>query len=375
MNIYLFAALFLTGAAGTIYEFRHKKTNYCIAGIFCILFVATAVSRVYRVNELRAYSDMAYYLKCYSEGNSSYFALGYRVLSKALYMLHCNEYVLIGVIASLNILCIWLAYDRLVRYRRKHAKETGAFLCAVLFTYSMYWGFLFATEGIRQGMAITICILSIAFMLNEEVAASLIAFVIACLFHKSILLAVAILILIRFRKKKLARKNYLIWMISLIIIDFIFAVIRVNVGDPVTSLMSVIVQGISSLYAPASRILAYFANQQTQNTLFGYMTTQYIFYNMVAIWLVSGDIEDELLNRSVLIYFIGLTIGTFFRGFIAVIRLQWVFMGITTIAIYAYLSVKAVSWWNNKYIKYTSVILYCGWQSVMILRYFGMYFI
>lgn len=375
MNIYLFAALFLTGAAGTIYEFRHKKNNYCIAGIFCILFVATAVSRVYRVNELRAHSDMIYYLRCYSEGNSSYFALGYRVLSKALYMLHCNEYVLIGVIASLNIGCVVIAYSRLISSKKRKQEENKGFLCSVLFTYAMYWGFLFTTENIRQGIAVSVCILATALMINEQFIVSIITFVIACLFHKSIFAASIILIVIRFWNKNMCRRKYIIWLLAIIIIDFVFSIIRVNYGDPVTSLMSVIVQGISSLYAPANRILAYFANQQTQNTLFGYMTTQYIFYNMVAIWLVSGDMEDDLLNQSVFVYFIALTIGTFLRGFIAVIRVQWVFMQIIPIAVFAYLSGRSIRWWNENYIKFTAVILYCGWQAIMALRLLGMYFI
>ncbi len=88
---------------------------------------------------------MAYYLKCYSEGNSSYFALGYRVLSKALYMLHCNEYVLIGVIASLISCVSGLHMTGFYATEGSMPKRQEHFCVPCCFIFNV-WGFLFLQQ-------------------------------------------------------------------------------------------------------------------------------------------------------------------------------------------------------------------------------------
>ena len=83
--------------------------------------------------------------------------------------------------------------------------------------------------------------------------------------------------------------------------------------------------------------------------------------------MLWGNLEDKRYNRAVMLYFIGLSLGTLFQTTIIVMRIQWMFLPMVVFVLYYYLRDNQ----QEEVKKQIVLVSYCFIQSIMALRYLG----
>jgi hypothetical protein len=83
--------------------------------------------------------------------------------------------------------------------------------------------------------------------------------------------------------------------------------------------------------------------------------------------MLFGNLNNSQYNRTVMFYFVGLTIGCFFQSAIIVMRVQWLFLTMIVLVVYFFLK-------DGKFSLEVKLLTIGGYfliQSVMALRVLG----
>lgn len=370
MSLYLFLIFYITSLIGAVREINGYKTNFIFRLLFLLFFIAVCISRV---GHSYPYSDLTYYIDYFLEGNYVYFEPGYVWITTYVSELFGATGANLVAIAALWVL-VWISisiiiienrqnvpyirFDKSIffkRYKIGEGKRKSMF-CVFFVLFTTYWGFAFASEGLRTGMAVSMLICSSSMILNGYGLFSLIPALLALLFHTSSLIFIPILIVLFCIKKMPSQRIFCYWICSLILSDVVIQVFDLfNVDSLFNHLSLIDLDAINHFTA------------YEDSEVGGYFSTQYITYHIIGLLMLRGDFSDQKYSRSVFLYFWGLTMGTIFQTTAIVMRIQWLFLVMNIYAItYMILSNKI-----KKYSKIVTVLLLTVIQSIMIVRYLG----
>lgn len=371
MNIVIVVALYAVGAVASAIEIFNKKTNYFLLIIQVALFVLCIDSRI---GHSYSYSDFSTYLRFFQEGNDAYFEKGYVFYCGILKCLFGQDIHMFCLITSLIIIgaaliAVDIMYSNqncenikiVVNQRKIWAVPALMYSGTFLFTFTSYWGIVFAGEALRQGIACALLLVALALALNGKKLLPCIVLIIASGFHTSAILFMLALLVIFLVKKYPSKSQYFFWLCALIVVDII-----VNLTSALN--ISVILQLLQNYVAiPAVAKLFNYENATVGN----YFSTQYLTYHILALVMVCVEHNCEEIKKCIYIYYIGLTLGTIFSKTAILMRIQWVFLPVSIIAIYYFIK---TSLKTSSKIKYMLVTIFSLLQTVMSVRYLGMYF-
>lgn len=236
-------------------------------------------------------------------------------------------------------------------------KKNNYFSC-VLFCFSMYWGCCFAGEVVRIGLGIVLLFFAMALIIRKRVWLSIFPLVIAAFMHQSTIVFIPGLILICFLKRYPNRNKYIMWFFVMILADVLIGI---------TGLFDIqfLIQVLSrfSYLGFISRFFEY-----TNSAAGAYFSSQYVFYHLLALLLLFGDLESEDYQRITFLYYIGLSLGTVFQKTVIVMRIEWIYLSVICFAFYYMIRD------SKKFTDYTKFAIVSGYgvlQTIMMIRYLG----
>lgn len=358
--------MFLLGYVCTIRELSHKQNKGVYRILFFALFVLTAVSRVSHSYD---YSDLTNYIDYFQSGNLAYFEIGYIWLTDLIENnIGTNGAHLVSVVS------IWTFFFASLSVILNKLEDSKSFLAipksvihgnlmsgyfAQVFMFSVYWGLAYAAEGLRNGLATSLLLCSASLCISGYIAVSLIPIFIATLFHSSAIAFLIVPICFLFVKNNLTKSILLKWFIILMVFDVIMQVTGLfNATDIFSRIVGIDL-------AAAERLLVY-----EDSDVGNYFSTQYITYHLIGYIMLLGPLDEKRYNKSVLIFFVGLTMGSLFQTTAIVMRIQWLFLVMSIFAIYYMGQSQRV----RKKTKAMVITVLSIVQAIMIIRYLGCYY-
>lgn len=371
MNLILVCMMFLVGMIGSFLEIFKKKSYLIIQWLFILLFVLCILSRI---GHSAVYSDFSVYLRTFVTGNNLYFESGYlkycdvikRILgdNEKVFVVVNASFIMIIICNAIRVLNVGIDGEEVNKFGIKEyifSRKSVNYISSVLFAFTAYWGIVFAGEGIRQGIGITIAILAIALIMVDKIFLGLILLIISIQFHNSMYIVFPIILIMLLIKRYPSKKFFMGWFILLIIFDIIINMTPLLNVDFLNNILN----KYSNL-APISRFFIYSNTQAEMN----YFSTQYIFYHILAILILRLDFKNKFVCKSVFLYYIGLSLGTIFSKTIIVMRIEWVFLPMIFFSSYFFLRENKQISDKNKFVVLSGYSLL---QIIMVLRYLGMY--
>ena len=361
MNLLLYIAMSVAGYLGTLHELLFERTNKSLFSITVLLFILSACSRI---GYSPADDDLSIYINLFQHPDEIYFEPGYIFVSDVIrFLLGSAPSVLVVTVClwivcffvSALLICIWF-YDRDESFFQKVL--CASYLNTMLFVMILYWGCFFAAETLRVGMAISLLYCSCALAINNKVIFSVLLSLIAALFHLSCMLfTIGLVIMFVLKNLNMEQKQFLIWFFVMVAFDVIVGVFRI-VSLPAFDDMFEIMSQIE--------MLTHFTSYRGEENE-GYMNTQYITYHLLGLLMIWGNLDDKRFNKIVILYYIGLSIGTIFQFMDVVIRIQWLFLAMIVFAFYYFIKDDRYSFWlKNSVISFYAIV-----QMVMLLRVLG----
>ena len=356
--------MLLFGFCGTIREvIGKKKATFCLTGLL-VCFVATLCSRIGHGYD---YSDITHYVDYFMSDNDAYFEPGYVFFTNSIKTLFGYKPTMYIAFVGFWILLFVLLSNRICfSYYNKTSKDvttsTNRFIlpysCSFFFLFSIYWGCSFGCEVIRLGMAVSVLFCSLAFALNGKYLLSLLFVILAVPFqYTSVAFLGAILFISVF--KSLHINIYIYWLVLMLICDILFAsgLLKSFGGASVLGY----VLNFSDTFSHYDAYDDFFAGDN------GWISLQYFAYYIFGIYMLSGNLNDERYNKTVMIYYLGLTVGVLLRGTSYGLRMQWIFFPAIVFAFYYYIKDKGKGAKKKMYV----ISLYAIIQAVMAMRYLG----
>lgn len=354
MNIVIYMMMVAAGGLGCLHELLYDRTNRWLLGSTGLLFVLAVCSRIGYGYD---YSDLTHYINYFLEDNDAYFEPGYVFVTDII-----KQTVGYYPTALVTFIAIWILLTALAsdficsRFNTTDHQEFQYYPSTFIFLLILYWGCCFACEGLRSGLAIPLLFCASALLINEKFWAALLISALAVLFHYSaaiFILGIAVLAVM----KTLDRNGYLYWFLTLIGLDLFMGFVH-----------TVEIPFISQFFSMVGEFeeLAHF-DKYSEEVAESYFSTQYVTYHLFGLLMLWGDLEDRKYNRAVMLYYIGLSLGTLFQSTIIVMRIQWLYLPMVGFVIYYYLRNSC----RLPQEKYAVVVSYGLIQSVMVLRYLG----
>lgn len=365
MSITFYFLMVLFGYLGMKREILDgKKSSSCLIGLL-VLFICAICSRVGHGYD---YSDITYYVDYFLNDNNVYFEPGYVFFIDTIkflwgyrplfYIASVGLWIIVFVLLSNRIGFMLSPRTLLTGEIQENNNTLYSYSCTFFFLFSLYWGCSFGCEVIRLGMAISILFCSMAFAVNEKYLYAIPFVVIAFFFQYTSLVFMSALIVLYYLKP-LTKKVYIYWVICLIFGDFLFAV-----GLAPSLLGSSFLNQVLSFSDVFSHYEAYDNYKEGD---ISWLSLQYIAYYVFAFYMLAGNLDSERYNRSIMIYYIGLTFGVLLRGTDYAMRIQWIFFPSIVFALYYYITEGCSIAKKKLYI----ASLYSIIQMAMAIRYLG----
>ncbi|MDD3945595.1 MAG: EpsG family protein [Bacteroidales bacterium] len=366
MSLYLFLFMFLLGYVCTIRELSYKQNKGVYRILFFGLFVLTAISRVGHSYD---YSDLTNYVDYFKSGNLAYFEIGYVWLTDLI-----DKNIGTKGVHLVFVVSMWTLFFASLSVILNKLEDSKSFLAipksvihgnlmsgyyTLVFMFSVYWGLAYAAEGLRNGLATSLLLCSASLCISGYIAVSLIPIFIATLFHSSAIAFLIVPMCFLFVKNILKKSILLKWFITLLIFDVIM---QATDHFNATVIFS---RAVGIDLAATERLLIY-----KDSDVGNYFSTQYITYHLIGYIMLLGPLDEKRYNKSVLIFFIGLTMGSLFQTTAIVMRIQWLFFVMSVFSIYYMGQSQRV---RNK-TKAMVITLLSIVQAIMILRYLGYYY-
>ena len=355
MNLFLYVMMVGTGGFGCAYEMLFGKTNRWLLFSTGFLFVLTACSRIGNAFD---YSDLVQYILYFMEDNDAYFEPGYVFLTDVIkWTVGYHPVALVAFISLWVFMLALLSETICSRYMGIDEEMECSYYPSTFFLLIIvYWGCCFSCEVLRNGLAIPLIFCAAAFLINEKYWMALLITAFAVLFHySSVIFIPGIIIMAAIRELK--KDWFLYWFFTLIVLDIVISFFF-SFAIPIVSGLFDMMEELEEL----SHFNAY-KNAEVE----GYFTTQYITYHAFGLLMLLGNLEDKRYNSAVMLYFIGLSLGTLFQTTIIVMRIQWMFLPMVVFVLYYYLRDNQ----QEEVKKQIVLVSYCFIQSIMALRYLG----
>ena len=355
MNLVLYLSMVVAGYLGALYEQMFNRSSKWLLGTTVVLFVLTACSRL---GYSYAYSDLTEYIHYFLDDNDVYFEPGYVFLTDSIKFVFGDEpLVLIGFIALWVVAAVLLSDLICTRqYGWDDQEEVNFYPSTLILVVILYWGCSFACEGLRNGLAISLLFCASSLAINEREGYATLICLSALLFHYSVILFLPG-ILALWIIKQFNRDVYIYWFVVLIVLDIIMATVitfQIPFVSDIFNLMGEI------------EMLSHYDNYNNEDAG-SYFSTQYVTYHLFGLLMLLGDLNDKKYNRAVMLYYIGLTLGTLFSTSIIVMRIQWLYLSMVVFVLYYFLRDQKWDLWK----KQSVLVSYMLIESVMVLRYLG----
>lgn len=209
-------------------------------------------------------------------------------------------------------------------------------------------------------MATALLYLSTAlFFANKRMTAVIVgAFAIS--FHYSTVIYIAVVIILFLFVKRLSRKFFL----TIFVLIVGYEILSIDVFNVSGTLLQVLEADYFSHYATALDV--------TEDLALGgfRLNPQNIFYHLIGIVVLYGDLKNTNYNKAVQIYYVGLLLGALFSFTPLAMRMQWLFFSQICWIIYFFVADSHFS--SSK--KINILLIYSVTQIVLIFRQFGGYF-
>ena len=358
MNLILYILMIVTGFLGCLHELMFNRNNWYLLFASVVFFVLTMCSCVGSFSDI---TDLASYIDFFIDGNETYFEPGYVWLtSGANYLFGNSPYVLLTTVniwdVSMIIFAAWLCHKLSDNYVQEKAEMITFFPATLFFIVSIYWGSFFGSTVLRFGMAATLLYSACVFSIYHKPLYAIVVSLAAMLFHLSAIIFLLAVILISFIKD-LSFRQYTIWFFVVLVFDVVLYTTQIYT----TSFIDKLFETITDIEM-MSHYTEYSSNEGEN-----YFSTQYLSYHLFGFLMLFGNLNNSQYNRTVMFYFVGLTIGCFFQSAIIVMRVQWLFL--TMIVLVAYFFLK-----DDKFSLEVKLLTIGGFvliQSVMALRVLG----
>ena len=354
MNLVLYMSMVVSGYLGALYEQMFSRSNRWFLAATALLFVLTTSSRLGNSFD---YSDLTIYIQYFIDNNEAYFEPGYVFLTDSIRFVFGDNPLALMVFVALWVVAAVLLSDVICTKCQKGGQdEVSFFPSTLLLAVILYWGCIFACEGLRNGLAISIMLCASALAINERTGYAALLSVLAILFHYSAILFLPGILVLRV-VKQINRDIYLYWFVLLFVLDIILTAVYTFQIPYISDFFELMDE-----WEMLSRYDAY--NEEEAGS---YFSTQYVTYHLFALLMLFGNLNDKRYNRAVMIYFIGLSFGTLFSSLIIVMRIQWLYLSMVVFSLYYFLRDK-----DMDILKKQTVL--CGYtliEAVMILRYLG----
>jgi len=284
-----------------------------------------------------------------------------------------NAALFIAAIATVNIVCILVAGRLLSPVIQSGAEETCVVpgggtkqhwrgVGTLLGAYAMYWGLSYSAEVLRAGVATSLALLAIAFLLRRRLVSAILVGALALWVHWTLIILAPFCVALLFRRPfPLKRLHFGIWLGILLVADVLRA--GVTIARSMSSAISDFLVAIDQ-----SAHYGTYLDVGYDDSAYGYLSLQYFFYRVVAVAMLFADLRNARYRVFVTGFYIGLTIYTLFSGFDAANRLQWVYLTLTVFGAYYFVHEdRDVPHWQKMLV----MSVFMSLQSVMALRYLG----
>lgn len=250
------------------------------------------------------------------------FEPGYCFLNRAVKYFTNDYRYLFFVMAFCSFFLLFFSIKEISENYRKRSLEYNFaysnnkfYPIAFLLIYIAYFGFLYNSIAIRQGLAIALIYASGCAVSKNKRVTSIMLIVCGCLVHQSAILAIPIVI-IRYLNLKISKKV----LIEVILILMILYLTKIS------SFTTIFIQDIvNMLYEHFPGVQLFWWSSQsigTKEIIVGGYSLYRIFSYLIVLIIVACDQEDGKANCYSVIATIGLVIWTLFGGFSIVIRLS-----------------------------------------------------
>lgn len=359
MNLILYLLLILLGYIGVVYELKNRRSCNMLLVFLTFIFFLLAIDKVWRNYDL---GDLDYYIEYFLTDQDKYFEPGYVCYTNVIKLLFgYNEYALVGCGVLWVVIFVYIA-SRINSYYLSKCDFTSNFydlkyssytLCLLFFVIP-YWGCFFTWQTIRIGMAITLLYCSTAFFVNHKLVYSMLFAIVAFSFHYSCIIFIVTVLLLYFLKKSSIR-FYLLWF---------FAVLFLRLSS---SLLTSVVGLIESLVE--FETFSHYQEYVEPDLVGGGFSPQDIAYHLFGLLMIKGNLGDERYNKTVSLYYCGLTLGALL-GFTSIsMRVQWLYYAMIVFSLYYFVLDKSF----KLKLKLLVLVGYTLIEQVMALRQFGFY--
>lgn len=353
MNLFIFISFIFFGIIGCNFFFLKKNVGIIYKILFIGLFILCGISRIGHTKDI---SDLTYYIDYFENDIVQYFEPGYIFFTYIVETtLGKNGYFLVfgvGVFISINILIsIYLLNN-------KNSKEFKSIDIFFLFSFLffIYWGLAFESERIRVGMATSLLVLSTALAYCKYRYYSYIPAILALSFQFTTIAYLPILWIIQRDFKLPSKRTYYLWLIGLLIFDFVTFNFQIYNSLFVFSYLKRLQLDQISHY------------MEYETFVVAHYDLQYFWYHFAPLLFLIGDFRNKDFNKGVLIYFMGLTLSSLLQNIPAGHRIADLFYIMIIFPIVFSFMENGVSVIKKKRILY----IYITVQAVMCARYLGL---
>lgn len=347
-------------------EISRKKTLLPLFFLLGVMFLMILCSRI---GHDKDYNDLNFYISYFQNDDDKYFEPGYVVfvgLIKTLFGYSATAYV--SCVGAFELIFLILSYlivasnekkELFLNEENKNAftKKINYGLIVLFYVFSLYWGTAFGCEVIRLGIAISILFCSFALTITGRKVLSLLLLPLAFSFqYTSLIFLIGIVAL--FFSKRIKKQHLWIILVLGVFLDFFnaFGIFLYSIGELLLS-----------------RALSYgdiFSHyDEYSGTIETTLSLQYFAYHIFGFLMLYGNFSDDKYKGAVIIYILGLFIGTLFNGSVFSMRLQWLFLPSVIFALYFFAK-------DVHYSIRTKLIFigsYSLVEAVMAVRYLGYY--
>ena len=370
MNLLIYGAMFSFALIGFWWNVRRRKQSSLYAVIVVVLFVLAVISRK---TGYFTYSDLGSYIWRYANNDNAYFGKAYGVLTniiRSLFGPSANAYLgsIAMIVASMSIVSIivWDQSNKLC-YDDHREDKLPVYLNTFLLVFFTYWGVAFSAEVVRTGIAITFSMVGLAYARRKTLLPCIVFCLLAIAFHWTEAFFVPIIILLYIGKdnneKNVNTTKMYLWLFLLVVFDLM------DVSSFLARLLNGILGLILSRLSQYEHYLTYIKYRQRPSVL-SYVSIQYIYYRILAAYLVYIHNKSYSSKTLLYSYYIGLTIFTVMSDFGAVTRMQWIFTAPSVFLLYDYAK-SDIGLRSNKLITIGGLSLL---QAVMAINYLGYHF-
>lgn len=360
MEIILYFLMFFVGYVGVVVSLRNQDVHWAFSAVITLLFIFLACSRMASDMELK---DLWFYVYYFMHDYDSYFEIGYVALTRIVkFFFGHNSYALISVISIFVILLV-VAASKICGYYLVDEKDTYMQMnnmsrSLILFYFvCFYWGCFFVWMTLRVGIATAMLYSATAFAINKRMLYCYLVALSAILFHSScivFILGISVLLFV----KRMSVKQLYIWFFIVLLFRMVFGFVF-----PLGKLLLSIVLNFDIF----AHYFEYIIGADPNST--AGVSLQDLLYFLFGFLMLKGNLSNQTYNRSVIIYYVGLTIGVIFQGSAVSMRLQWLFFAMVIFPLYYFVLDKSFSVRTKLMVVFGYAVL----EQIMAIRQFGWY--